>query len=263
MKTIRIFQVDAFAEKTFSGNPAAVCFLDSWLFDETMQKIAAENNLSETAFVIEKGDGFEIRWFTPTIEVALCGHATLAAAHVLFSHLDYAENTIRFHSRHSGELTVSRNEDLITLNFPTDEITEAIAPKEVLDAFGTKPLAVFKGKTDFLLLYKNQREIEACEPDHNLLKSSEARGIIVTAPGDEVDFVSRFFAPGSGIDEDPVTGSAHTTLTPFWCKKLNKIEMTARQLSQRGGSLNCKYLNDRVEISGHAVTYLTGEITIS
>jgi PhzF family phenazine biosynthesis protein len=228
-----------------------------------MQKIAAENNLSETAFLIEKGDGFEIRWFTPTIEVALCGHATLAAAHVLFSHLDYAEKTIRFHSRHSGELTVSRNEDLITLNFPTDEITEAIAPKEVLDAFGTKPLAVFKGKTDFLLLYKNQSEIEACEPDHNLLKSSEARGIIVTAPGDEVDFVSRFFAPGSGIDEDPVTGSAHTTLTPFWCKKLNKVEMTARQLSQRGGSLQCKYLNDRVEISGHAVTYLTGEITIS
>jgi PhzF family phenazine biosynthesis protein len=246
----------------FGGNPAAVCVLDQWLPDEMMQSIGAENNLSETAFVVKREHDYEIRWFTPTIEVALCGHATLAAAHVLFNHLDFQGGTIQFFSRHSGRLSVTKNGKFLTLDFPSDAPKKVDAPREILDAMNLKAEGVFKGKTDYMLLFRNQQEIEQIDPDMALLKKSKARGIIITAPGVGVDFVSRFFAPGSGVDEDPVTGSAHTTLTPFWSQKLKKKKLAAKQLSKRGGNLNCELVDDRVKITGRAVTYLIGEIQI-
>lgn len=262
MKTSKqtIYQVDAFSSKLFGGNPAAVCILKEWLKPETMQSIAAENNLAETAFVLERESDFEIRWFTPAIEVALCGHATLASAHVLFEHLKYEKGTIEFYSRHSGQLSVTKNNDLLTLDFPQDELNKIDPPLDILAAFNKAPLEIYKGKTDFLLLYENQKDIEESDPNHFILKNSDARGIIITAPGNEVDFVSRFFAPGSGVDEDPVTGSAHTSLTPFWAERLGKTKLSAQQLSQRKGELSCKLVGKRVKISGKAITYLVGEI---
>ncbi len=255
-----IYQVDAFSTKVFGGNPAAVCLLKEWLKPETMQSIAAENNLAETAFVVKRESDYEIRWFTPEIEVALCGHATLASAHVLFEHIKLDKNTIEFYSRHSGKLSVTKHNDLLTLDFPQDEVEKVAPPENILEAFKKIPLEVFKGKTDYLLVYENQKDIEACDPNHYILKNSDARGIIVTAPGNDVDFVSRFFAPGSGIDEDPVTGSAHTTLSPFWSQRLGKNKLKATQLSDRRGTLLCEISGDRVKISGKAITYLVGEI---
>lgn len=259
---IKLYQVDAFADKVFTGNPAAVCVLENWLPDDILQSIGAENNLSETAFVVKKADQYEIRWFTPTIEVALCGHATLAAAHVLFNYYKHPDNEIRFLSRHSGNLSVAKNGALLTLDFPSDQIKKAVAPEEILGAFTTKPLEVYQGKTDYLLLFPSQNDVVKSDPDIALLNKSKARGVIITARGDETDFVSRFFAPGAGVDEDPVTGSAHTTLTPFWSKRLNKNILQAKQLSTRGGDLLCEYLGDRVKITGKAVTYLIGEIQV-
>ena len=261
-KTLKIFQVDAFTDKVFGGNPAAVCPLEEWLDEGLMQKIAAENNLSETAFFVKRGEGYTIRWFTPVTEVALCGHATLASAHVLFRHLGHKKDTIHFYSLHSGPLPVSRNGKILTLDFPADEYRKAAAPQEILQALDTLPRECYKGNTDFMLVYDNEEEILACSPDMGLLRRSDVRGVIITAPGKEVDFVSRFFAPGSGVDEDPVTGSAHTTLTPYWSRRLGKVKLTARQLSKRGGDLLCEFAAERVRISGKAVTYLTGEILI-
>jgi len=260
-KKIKIYQIDAFTDKLFAGNPAAVCILDQWLPDKTMQNIGAENNLAETAFVVKREHDYEIRWFTPTIEVALCGHATLASAHVLFNYYKQTD-TIRFFSRHSGDLSVSKKGDLLSLDFPSDMPNKIEAPQEILNAFKVKPMEVYKGKTDYMLLYSSQKEIEQLDPDMILLKKSKARGIIVTARGLKVDFVSRFFAPGSGVDEDPVTGSAHTTLTPFWSHQLNKKVLKAQQLSKRGGDLICEFLGERVKITGKAVTYLMGEIKV-
>ena len=261
-KKINIYQIDAFTDKVFAGNPAAVCLLEQWLPDEVMQNIGAENNLAETAFLVKREEGYEIRWFTPGIEVALCGHATLASAHVLFNHLDHSGDVIQFFSRHSGPLSVTKKGELLTLDFPTDTLEKTEGPLAVLDAFNIKPLELYQGRTDFMLVYKNQHEIERINPDMARLKKFKARGIIVTAPGTDVDFVSRFFAPGSGIDEDPVTGSAHTTLTPYWSQKLNKKKLHAQQLSKRGGDLLCEFLGERVKITGKAVTYLIGEIRI-
>ena len=261
VKKIKIYQIDAFTDKLFAGNPAAVCILDQWLPDETMQNIGAENNLAETAFVVKREHDYEIRWFTPTIEVALCGHATLASAHVLFNYYKQTD-TIRFFSRHSGDLSVSKKDDLLSLDFPSDMPDKVEAPQKILNAFKLKPMEVYRGKTDYMLLYSNQKEIEQLDPDMVLLKKSKARGIIVTAPGLKVDFVSRFFAPGSGVDEDPVTGSAHTTLTPFWSPQLNKKVLHAQQLSKRGGDLICEFQGERVKITGKAVTYLIGEIQV-
>ena len=255
-----MYQVDAFSSKVFGGNPAAVCILKEWLKPETMQRIAAENNLSETAFVVERKSDFEIRWFTPTVEVALCGHATLASAHVLFEHLTYEKKTIDFYSEHSGQLSVTKNNGLLTLDFPQDELNKIDPPLDILAAFKKAPIEFYKGKTDYLLVYKNQTDIETSDPNHFILKNSKARGIIITAPGNELDFVSRFFAPGSGVDEDPVTGSAHTSLTPFWAERLGKSKLTARQLSERKGELTCELVGERVKISGKAITYLVGEI---
>ncbi|HXS37321.1 MAG TPA: PhzF family phenazine biosynthesis protein [Flavipsychrobacter sp.] len=259
---IKIYQVDAFANKVFSGNPAAVCPLSKWLDDSTMQKIAMENNLAETAFYVKEGNGFRIRWFTPATEVDLCGHATLATAFVIFNYENYSDSEINFVSR-SGILNVRKQYDLFTMNFPTDVYNHVDLSPELTKGFNVKPVEAYKGKTDFMLVFENEAQIKNMKPDFQSIEKLPCRGIIITAKGEKIDFVSRFFAPQSGINEDPVTGSAHTTLTPYWAQKLGKNELTAIQLSPRIGYLKCKYLGERVEISGNAVLYLVGNIEIS
>jgi PhzF family phenazine biosynthesis protein len=235
--------------------------LTEWLADETMQQISAENNLSETAFFIPEGDHFHIRWFTPKAEVKLCGHATLATAHILFNELNFAGEQIEFNSK-SGILTVKKVAEKLQLDFPADLAREVEPIPSFTEAFGVQASATFKGRTDYLLLFDSEEIIRNIAPDFQLLLETDARGIMVTAKGNEVDFVSRFFAPAVGVNEDPVTGSAHTTLIPFWSKRLNKTEMTALQLSVRGGQLWCTLSGDRVLIAGKAVTYLRGEIEV-
>lgn len=261
--TQRIYQVDAFANKVFSGNPAAVCPLDQWLNDDVMQNIAAENNLAETAFfVMEKEDSYAIRWFTPTVEVDLCGHATLAAAFVLFNYEGHQEPVIHFHSHRSGALRVSKHAEKLTLNFPADKYIPVPVNATVTSCFNLPPVIAFRGKTDFMLVYNSEEEIKKLEPRLEAISKLDARGVIVTAKGNKSDFVSRFFAPQSGVNEDPVTGSAHTTLIPYWAGELRKNELTAIQLSSREGFLQCRFLNDRVEISGECRLYLSGQIYI-
>jgi len=258
-----IYQVDAFAEKVFQGNPAAVCPLKEWLSDEVLLKIAAENNLSETAFYVKKEDKIEIRWFTPTTEVDLCGHATLATSFILHTQESFTDNVIPFHSTRSGYLPVTINNDnSYTLDFPLDHITKIPISETLLHATSLKPIETYKGKSDIMLIFEKQEDIEKIEPNLSVIEQLEARGLIVTAKGDECDFVSRFFGPQVGVDEDPVTGSAHTTLTNYWANKLNKNELTAEQISFRKGKLKCKKINDRVEITGKAVLYLKGDIYI-
>jgi PhzF family phenazine biosynthesis protein len=257
---LKLYQVDAFTSKLFGGNPAAVCPLESWLSDELMQNIAQENNLSETAFYIKEGDRYILRWFTPAVEVDLCGHATMATAYVLFHHEHHRTETIQFHSPRSGALTVKRNGDLLTLNFPVDKLTPVPLTEDLIRGFDRKPITVFRGKTDYLFLFPHEDDISNLNPDLTIIQSWPVRGVIVTAAGNQVDFVSRFFAPQSGVPEDPVTGSAHTTLTPYWSQKLNKNTLTARQLSKRGGKLECTLVNERVEISGQCRIYMKGEI---
>ena len=257
----KIYQADAFASELFKGNPAAVVPLTEWLPDETLQQIAAENNLSETAFFIPEGDHFHIRWFTPKAEVKLCGHATLATAHILFNELNFQQEQIAFNSK-SGILTVKKVGDKLQLDFPAD-FAQSVEPIQAFaEAFGHPATETYKGRTDYLLVFDSEETIRDMNPNFHLLQQTDARGIMVTAKGNEVDFVSRFFAPGVGIDEDPVTGSAHTTLVPFWASRLNKTEMTALQLSERGGELWCTLNGDRVLIAGKTVTYLRGEIEI-
>jgi PhzF family phenazine biosynthesis protein len=257
---IPLYQVDAFTDTVFHGNPAAVCILTDWLEDTLLQHIAMENNLSETAFVVQHNNQFHIRWFTPAQEVSLCGHATLASAHVLFTQYHYPKQEIIFHSRHHGPLKVRQHQDLLTLDFPVDTLHKATPPAGLIKSIGKKPQEIWKGNTDYLLVYPNERDIRAISPNYHLLTGVNARGIIITAPGMICDFVSRFFAPQVGINEDPVTGSAHTTLVPYWATRLKKKELTAQQLSPRQGSLTCRLENDRVLISGHARTYLKGHI---
>ena len=258
---IKLFQIDAFTDKIFAGNPAAVCPLDSWLPDNVMQQIAAENNQAETAFFVRNRDRFDIRWFTPAVEVDLCGHATLAAAFVLFHREHFPGRVLEFNSR-SGLLRVANEGDLLTLDFPVDRPTEASAPAGLVAAMGSQPLEIHKGKTDYMLVYATAEEIEGMKPDMGRLAEIAARGVIVTAAGRSADFVSRFFAPQSGIPEDPVTGSAHTTLTPYWAARLGRNELTAMQLSKRRGWLRCRLAGDRVEISGQARAYMAGEIDL-
>jgi PhzF family phenazine biosynthesis protein len=257
---LKLYQVDAFTDKVFSGNPAAVCPLDSWLADDLLQKIAMENNLAETAFYVKNGDAYDIRWFTPTVEVDLCGHATLASAFVLFNYQGYPEKTVRFKSRRRGVLSVERQGDLLTLNFPTDVLDRVDLTSELKACIDKNPAEAYKGKTDFMLVFESERDIRDLNPALDQISKLPARGLIVTAPGDTVDFVSRFFGPQSGINEDPVTGSAHTSLTHYWSKRLGKTELTAMQLSQRVGHLKCKLLGERVEMSGKGKIYLVGEI---
>jgi len=258
---VPIYQVDAFTDRLFGGNPAGVCPLEQWLPEETMQRIAMENNLSETAFFVKKDGGFHIRWFTPKVEVNLCGHATLASAHVIFHDLGYSGEVISFESR-SGILNVRKESDLLILDFPANKPQRAALPDDFVQSLNITPVQCYRGKEDYLLLYKSQQEIEALIPDFRKLEKVDARAMIVTAPGDKVDFVSRFFAPRVGVDEDPVTGSAHTVLIPFWAEKLGKDEMKALQLSRRGGTLFCRLRGDRVDIGGRAVTFMKGEILL-
>ncbi len=262
MKSIKIFQVDAFTDKLFSGNPAAVCILDNWMADDIMQSIAAENNLAETAFFVAKDKQFEIRWFTPTIEVDLCGHATLASAFVLFNCLEYKRKEIVFNSPRSGELKVTKQNEVLFLDFPTDTLKPENNFDQIQKCIGIRPMEIFKGKTDFIAIINNETEVRNLIPDLIEINKLSARGLIVTAKGDSVDFVSRFYAPQVGIDEDPVTGSAHTSLIPIWYKKLGKVQMQARQLSKRGGKLICIYHGERCLIGGEAKLYLTGEIAL-
>ncbi len=259
---IKLYQIDAFTNKVFSGNPAAVCMLKDWLEDSILQKIALENNLAETAFVVKKEKKYEIRWFTPTVEVDLCGHATLASAFVLFYYENHTENTINFFSTRSGYLSVTKDEDFLTLNFPKDEIKEVALTSEIANCFTSSPIKVMKGKSDYLLIFDNEEEIKNIIPNFENIAKLNARGVIISANGNKVDFVSRFFAPQIGIHEDPVTGSAHTTLTSYWAKELGKSSLTASQISKRGGELKCKLLHERVEISGQAKLFLKGTIYI-
>jgi PhzF family phenazine biosynthesis protein len=259
---IKLYQVDAFTDRLFSGNPAAVCPLQRWLRDEVLQNIAMENNLAETAFYVKKDDVFEIRWFTPTVEVDLCGHATLASAFVLFNYENYNSDEIEFFSPRSGKLVVSKNGDALTLNFPADDFSKTPLTPELIACFDVAPIEAYKGKTDYMLVFENQYQIENIVPRLDLIAQIPARGFMVTAKGNEADFVSRFFGPRSGINEDPVTGSAHTTLTPYWYARTGKTELTAIQLSPRRGHLTCTYLHDRVAISGQARMYLEGEIEL-
>lgn len=257
-----LYQVDAFTDKVFGGNPASVCILNEWLPDGTLRSIAAENNQAETAFIVGSGNRYDIRWFTPTVEVDLCGHATLASAHVLFNELKLKEHIIYFNSYRSGMLTVSREDELLTLDFPTDIYTQVDTPEALIKGITLTPLETFRGKTDYLAILPSEQDILNIRPDLSAIAQLDGRGLIVSAKGVNCDFVSRFFAPQSGINEDPVTGSAHTTLTKYWYEKLGKQVMQAEQLSQRKGYLQCVYNGDRVKISGKACTYLKGEISI-
>lgn len=260
---LTIYQVDAFAEKVFQGNPAAVCPLKEWLNDAVLLKIAAENNLPETAFYVIKDDRIEIRWFTPNTEVDLCGHATLATAFILHTQENFNGNIIPFHSNRSGHLPVTINKDnSYTLDFPLDQITEISISETLVNATSVKPNRAYKGKSDIMLIFEKQEEIELLQPNLSVIEKLDVRGLIVTARGNDCDFVSRFFAPQCGINEDPVTGSAQTTLTHYWANELNKKELTAEQISTRKGKLICKKADDRVEITGTAILYMKGEIYI-
>ncbi|MFQ5584124.1 MAG: PhzF family phenazine biosynthesis protein [Calditrichia bacterium] len=257
---IPIYQIDAFAEKLFSGNPAAVCPLVNWIPVELMQQIASENNLSETAFFVKEGDVYLIRWFTPVAEVDLCGHATLASAHAVFKYLDPSARKITFNSN-SGPLVVERENNLLKMEFPSNMPESCETPPELVAGLGLTPQGVWRSD-DYLVLYPDEETIGSIRPDFQQLKKVGLRGVIITAPGRSVDFVSRFFAPNYGIDEDPVTGSAHTILTPFWAEKLGKKRMHARQLSWRGGELFCEDAGDRTFIAGRAVDYMQGIIFV-
>ena len=257
---ISLYQVDAFTDRVFGGNPAAVCPLESWLETGLMQDIAKENNLSETAFYVPKNGDFEIRWFTPRIEIDLAGHPTLATAHVIFNHTPYDRETITFHSK-SGPLTVRREKDMMVMNFPSRPPEPAGAPELLLEGLEVEPLEVLKSR-DYLVLYRSEKEVRSIRPKFDKLAEVDALGIIITSEGDHSDFVSRFFAPQAGINEDPVTGSAHATLIPFWAKRLNKNSLHAFQVSERQGELFCGYQGDRVSIGGRAVTFLRGTIEI-
>lgn len=257
---LELFQIDAFTNRVFSGNPAAVVPLNQWLPDEVLQQIAAENNLSETAFFVREKEAYTLRWFTPKAEVNLCGHATLASAYVLFEEMKLPSNEITFSTK-SGILHVKKIHTSYELDFPVDTLEKVNSEKYVF-AFGKAPLEAWKGKEDVLLLFEDENTILELEPNLSIIADLPCRGVIATAKGNEVDFVSRFFTPQFGIDEDPVTGSAHTTLTPFWANQLHKTEFSAKQVSKRGGELHCKLVDKRVLITGNAVRYLKGEIRL-
>jgi PhzF family phenazine biosynthesis protein len=263
MKKIPIYQVDAFTDKLFSGNPAAVCILDEWLDEDLMQNIAGENNLAETAFIVKNNDQYDIRWFTPTVEVELCGHATLASAYILFMVLNYQGDEIIFNSPRSGELKVTKIDEYMYLNFPVDILENCIPNGCIHDCIGLDPLEVYKGKTDYIAVVDNEDIVKNISPNFSAIADLDGRGLVVTSKGKVVDFVSRFFAPQSGINEDPVTGSAHTSLIPLWSEKLNKRSMIAKQLSKRGGKLICNNVGNRCEIGGKAKLYLIGEIYLT
>jgi PhzF family phenazine biosynthesis protein len=261
--TILIYQIDAFAEEVFQGNPAAVCPLRDWLADERMQAIAAENNLSETAFFVpgmEPGD-YDLRWFTPAAEVDLCGHATLASAHLILSRLAPERDAVRF-STLSGILEVCRDGDRLAMDLPARPPRSYDPPPGLFEALGVGPEVMLASQRDAMAVYGDEATVRGLAPDIRALAAIDRRGIIVTAPGDDYDFVSRFFAPAIGIDEDPVTGSAHCTLIPYWADRLGKTELHARQVSARGGDLYCRAMDERVRIAGRARLYLEGTLAL-
>jgi len=256
-----LYQVDAFAGRLFQGNPAAVCPLESWLPDAVMQAIAAENNLAETAFYVPEGDVYSLRWFTPEVEVDLCGHATLASAYVILELRKERESArVRFQTR-SGELAVDREGDLYALDFPSRPPKETAVDPALVPALGANPEKILKAR-DYLCVFRSEQEVRALKPDLGKLATVDSFAVIVTAPGSDCDFVSRFFAPAKGVPEDPVTGSAHCTLIPYWAERLSRRKMFARQISARGGELWCTDRGDRVKIAGRAVKYLEGMIEI-
>lgn len=259
---IPIYQADAFTDQLFGGNPAAICPLNDWLPDAVMQKIAAENNLAETAFFVKSKNGYALRWFTPEYEIDLCGHATLASAHILFTELGYSGDTINFETVKSGILTVKRDDDKYSMDFPSRPPIAIEEPNGLIEALGGVPAVGFYRSRDFFVVYESENDIAEMNPDFFALSKMDTVGVVVTARGNEVDFVSRFFAPGAGIPEDPVTGSAHCNLIPYWSKVLGKDKLHAYQISARKGELWCELQGERVLMSGKAVTYLKGEIYV-
>ena len=257
---ILYFEVHSFTDEVFHGNPAGVCPLERWLDDELMQKIAAENGISETAFFVPAEGHYELRWFTPTTEVDLCGHATLATAFVLFDELGYQGEAIRFETK-SGTLHVARLGSSLVMDFPSRPGEECDAPDHLSAGLGRPAKEVYKSR-DYLVVYPDEEVVRSLDPDFSELAKVDALGIIVTAPGNDVDFVSRFFAPRAGVDEDPVTGSAHCTLAPYWADRLEKKDLSARQVSRRGGELACRIADDRVHIAGHAALYFKGVLSV-
>jgi len=258
---LTIYQVDAFTKEVFGGNPAAVCPLEEWLADDVMQNIALENNLSETAFFVKKNNVYEIRWFTPTIEIDLCGHATLASAFVIFNHLGELNSIIDLHSHRSGNLSVENQNDILVLDFPSHPPVECELPSGAAEAIGATPVKSWAAQGNMLmLLFESEDEIKNLQPDMSALNKLEFDEVIVTAKGTDSDFVSRLFAPRIGIPEDPVTGATHCSLIPYWAEKLGKEKLYARQLSARGGELFCELAGNRVKIGGNATLYLKGEI---
>lgn len=255
---LTLYQIDAFADKIFAGNPAAVCPLTEWLPDDVMQAVAMENNLSETAFFVPNEEGYQIRWFTPMREVPLCGHATLASAYVLFTFLGYSQQQIVFQSL-SGQLTVERRQDWLEMDFPAQAPTPCELPPAVIDAFAEKPVDCLKNE-DYIVVFADEDAIVHAEADFSKLAELDLRGIAITAPSNTYDFVTRFFAPKYGIDEDPVTGSAFTQLIPYWADRLGKTELQAKQVSKRGGMVRGRLSGERVKIAGKAVAYLIGTI---
>jgi PhzF family phenazine biosynthesis protein len=262
MSTTRIpvYQVDAFASRVFTGNPAAVCPLEQWLPDEQMQAIAAENNLAETAFFVKNGGDYHLRWFTPTVEVDLCGHATLASAFVILNKLTPGAPSVQFSSK-SGKLVVTRDGDLLSLDFPALPPLECQVYPGLIAALGVQPEKVLAAR-DYLAVYASEEELRSVKPDMDALAQADRFAVIATAPGRDVDFISRFFAPAQGIPEDPVTGSAHCTLIPYWSQRLGKKKLRAYQASPRGGELWCEDRGERVTISGKAVQFLEGTICL-
>jgi PhzF family phenazine biosynthesis protein len=257
---IPIYQVDAFTREAFAGNPAAVCPLEEWLDDETLAAIAAENNLSETAFFVRRGGRYDLRWFTPETEVDLCGHATLASARVILDYLEPGRSEVHFDTK-SGELAVRREGEMLALDFPSRPPSRCEPHDNLIPALGAHPEAVLASR-DYLVVYRNEGDVKKLRPDMALLATVDKFAVIVTAPGRDADFVSRFFAPGAGIDEDPVTGSAHCTLVPYWSRRLAKKSLFARQVSVRGGELWCEDMGERVKIAGHAVMFMKGDISL-
>ncbi len=258
---IPYYHVDAFTSRLFSGNPAGVCLLAGWLPDALLQSIAAENNLSETAFIVQRDSYFDLRWFTPSLEVDLCGHATLASAHVIFRHLGYSALRVRFQTR-SGALTVSRERDILTLDFPARTAIACDTPPGLSEGLRACPSVTAKAR-DYLAVFETEQAVRSLQPDMTALIRLDCLGIIATAPGEHSDFVSRFFAPRAGIPEDPVTGSAHCTLIPYWAERLGRSQLRALQISPRGGELFCEHRGERVGIGGRAVTYASGFLQVS
>lgn len=267
--SLPIFQIDAFTDRLFAGNPAAVCPLTEWLPDPVLQAIALENNLSETAFLVRRGEDYELRWFTPAVEVDLCGHATLASAHLILDILEPGRDRVAFQTRKAGILTVERQDGWLAMDFPARPPHPVPAPAELAQALGAAPRETLMAR-DLLVVFDNARQVADLTPDFAAIARLDSWAVIVTAPGDRgsgestdgVDFVSRFFAPAKGVPEDPVTGSAHCTLVPFWAGRLGRNDLVARQVSARGGLLRCRLSGDRVTLCGQAVLYLEGRIAL-